>query len=113
MASTTYTCDKHQTVHQSGEFCPDCAEAFANRRDPDTMTGEERAAELRWWRDILTIPFGGLRQRYTELVGRPISTHEFVNVESLIEESRTRTHPTPQEILAKIPAHVKVVVVGT
>lgn len=109
--SKTYQCEKHGTTHQRGSFCPDCAAAFANRRDPDTMTGEEREAELRWWGDILTIPFGDLHQRYEELVGRGIWTHEFANPEPLIVEARTRTHPTPQEILAKIPSHVNVIAV--
>lgn len=109
--SNTYQCDKHGTTHKRGEFCPDCAEAFASRRDPDTMTGDERAAELIWWGEILTIPFGDLHQRYEELVGRPVWTHEFATPASLIEEARTRAHPTPQEILNKIPSHMRVIVV--
>jgi hypothetical protein len=107
----TYTCPNHQRTLTS--YCPDCCEAFANRRDPDTMTGDERAAELRWWGDILTIPFSDLHQRYEELVGRGIFTHEFAGeaaVELLIEEARTREHPTPGEILNKIPAHKRIIV---
>lgn len=111
MPNATYSCDKHQTVHQRGELCPGCVEAFANRRNPDTMTGEERAAELRWWGHILTIPLDDLKQRCEELVGRGIWSHEFVEWDSLIDEARTRTHPTPQEILDKIPARIPVVVV--
>lgn len=112
MPAETYVCDKHGSSHQRGNGCPDCAEAFANRRSPDSMTPEEREAELRWWGQILTIPFGDLHQRYEELVGRGIWTHEFANPEPLIVEARTRTHPTPQEILDKIPSHLRVIVVA-
>lgn len=107
----TYICNKHGTVLPHGTGCPGCAEAFANRRNPDTMTGEEREAELRWWGKTLTIPFGDLRQRYEELVGRPIWSHELADPEPLIVEARTRTHPTPDEILAKLPLYVNVIAV--
>jgi len=106
-----YACDKHGSSHQQGDGCPDCAEAFANRRSPDSMTPGEREAELRWWGTLLTIPFSDLHQRYGELVGRPIFTHEFADPDALRIEARTRTHPTPQAILDKIPSHVRVIVV--
>lgn len=110
--TATYRCDKHGTTMQRGTYCPDCAEAFATRRAPDTMTGEERAAEFRWWGTIVTIPWTDLTQRFEELVGRGIWTHEYADVEWLIEEAQTRTHPTPAEILSKIPAHVQVIAVN-
>lgn len=107
-----YVCDKHGSSHQQGDGCPDCAGAFANRRSPDSMTPVEREAELRWWGTFLTIPFADLHQRYEELVGRAIWTHEFADPEALILEARARAHPTPQEILDKLPSHhVRVIVI--
>jgi hypothetical protein len=106
MMDETYQCDKHGTDCTMGECCPDCMEALANRRNPDEMTGEERAAEFRWWGDILTVPFSDLHQRIQELVGRPVWTHEMAGkaaVELLIDEARTRTHPTRREIIDTFP----------
>lgn len=105
-APETYVCDRHGTAPRCGTPCPDCVEAFANRRRPDLMTGDERAAELRWWGTILTIPFEDLHQRIQELVGRPVLTPELAEERlfaRLVEEARTRTHPTMQEILEKVP----------
>jgi hypothetical protein len=107
----TYDCDKHPAQQALSSYCPDCMEVFANRRDPNTMTGDERAAELTWWGAILTIPFGDLHQRIEELVGRGVFTHELVGWPRLIEEARTRQHPTPQEILDQIPPEKRIIVV--
>lgn len=107
----TYTCPNHQRV--LSDVCPDCAEAFAHRRDPDTMTGDERAAEFDFWGPICTIPFGDIHQRLSELVGRPVFTHELAGdaaCRKLQEEARTRVHPTPREILEQIPAHKRIVI---
>lgn len=108
--ATTYTCPNHQR-DVSGP-CPDCVEAFANRRDPDAMTGAERAAEFDFWGPICTIPFGDIHQRIEELVGRPVFTHEMgtAGIERLTEEARTRQHPTPKEILDQIPPEKRIIV---
>src|SRR5688572_14752915 len=105
----TFQCDKHPSQTKLSAACPDCSEAFANRRDPNAMTGDERAAELRWWGTIVTIPFGDLHQRIEELVGRGVMTHEIIGWDRLIEEARTRVHPTPQEILNQIPPEKRIV----
>lgn len=110
----SYDCDKHNGQKGLTSYCPDCMEAFANRRDANTMTGDERAAEFRWWGEILTIPFSDLHQRIEELVGRNVWTHEMAGqaaVDRLIEESRTRQHPTPQEIFDQIPPEKRIIVV--
>lgn len=109
----TYDCDKHDSRRARTSYCPDCMEAFANRRDPNTMTGDERAAEFRWWGEVLTIPFSDLHQRIEELVGRTVWTHEMgtSGIGRLIEEARTREHPTPQEIINRIPPEKRIVVV--
>lgn len=105
----TYICPNHQ--RELSAECPDCMEAFTNRRDPNIMTGDERAAELRWWGDILTIPFGDLHQRIEELVGRGVFTHEMIGWDRSIEEARTRKHPTPNEILNQIPPEKRIIVI--
>lgn len=106
---TTYRCDKHD-VQVSGP-CPQCVDAFATRRDASTMTGDERAAEFKWWGNILTIPFSDLHQRIEELVGRPVFTHELASPESLIEEARTQRHISMADVLDKIPRDKQVIVV--
>jgi hypothetical protein len=111
MPTKPYVCDKHGSVHRRGDWCPDCVQAFANRRSPDTMTGEERAAEFRWWGTIVTIPWEDLNQRFSELVGRRIWTHEYATPAVLIDEARTGTHPTAREIRDRIPSHVPVLFV--
>lgn len=103
----TYVCPNHQR-NVSGP-CPDCVEAFANRRNPNTMTGDERAAEFDFWGPILTIPMGDLHQRIDELVGRNTWTHELANPDRLREEARTRHHPTPQEIFDQIPPEKRII----
>lgn len=111
--SKTYQCDKHPGQEGLTSYCPDCMEAFANRRAPDAMTGDERGAELMWWGTILTIPFDDLHQRIQELVGRSVWTHELAGqaaFDRLVEEARTREHPTPQEIFDQIPPEKRIVV---
>lgn len=86
-----YTCDKHNIEIEKGVFCIPCAEAFKNRRDHNDMTGEERAAEIKWWGVILTIPFGDLHQRFEELTGVPIFTHQFADkdiIEKMMQWAR-------------------------
>ena len=112
----TYQCDKHPGQSALTDYCPDCMEVFANRRNPDEMTGDQRAAEFRWWGTILTIPFDNLHQRIQELVGRPVWTHELAGraaVDLLIEEARIRKHPTMAEILDKLPQGKRVIVIDT
>ena len=105
-----YECPNHQRELRRGGFCPDCAEAFANRRDPNQMTGDERAAEFDFWGPILTIPMSDLTQRIDELVGRGCWTHELANPDRLREEARTRQHPTPQEVFDQIPPEKRIIV---
>lgn len=110
----TFVCDKHGS-EQSGT-CADCVKFFESRQNADEMTGDERAAEFKWWGSILTIPFGDLHQRIEELVGRPVFTHEMagdVAVDRLIEEARTRQRPSFSEILDRIPADKRVVIAQT
>jgi hypothetical protein len=108
--STSYECPTHRTVQD--DYCAGCVTDFEGRRHADDMTGDERAAEFERWRGVLTIPFDKLHRRIEELVGRSIWRHELAGhaaVSLLVEEARTRDHPSWQEIKGKIPAHVEVI----
>lgn len=112
--SNAYQCDKHPSHSSLTSWCPDCMEAFANRRDPSTMTNDEKADELIWWGSILTIPFGDLHERFEELVGRPIWTHEFAGqamADRLIEEARTGRNASFEEVLDKVPGDKPIIVI--
>ena len=106
----TYICPNHH--RELSNYCPDCIEAFSNRRDPNAMTGDERAAEFDFWGPICTIPFGDIHQRIEELVGRGVFPHEMEtsSIERLTEEARTRQHPTPQAIFDQIPPEKRIIV---
>jgi hypothetical protein len=110
MKRNTYVCPHHPGLGALSGACPDCMEAWAKRRDPDTMTGDERAAEIDFWTGIVTIPFADIHQRINELVGRGVFTHEMGSKE-LLEEARTRVHPTPQEIINAIPSNKRIIVI--
>ena len=71
-------------------------------RDPATMTGDEKADEVRsWCEESMSIPFGALWKRVDVLVGRPTFNHEFgLAVDRLVEEARgTRTITSIDEIV--------------
>lgn len=106
-----YTCDKHGTETERGSYCQACMDAFKGRRDAKTMTPEERAAEFEWWGEILTIPFSDLHQRITELVGRDVWTHELARPDLLIQEIRAQQPASMADVLDKIPADKRAVVV--
>jgi hypothetical protein len=109
--SETYCCDKHGTAVLVGEACPDCMEAFANRRDPSTMTAEERASEFEWWGDILTIPFNDLHKRIEELAGRSVWTHELANPKLIIQEIRSQQPATMSDVLDKLPGDKPIIII--
>jgi hypothetical protein len=77
------------------------------------MTPEERAVALENINPILTIPFGYLQQRIEELTGRPVFTHELGTggLERLAAEVRSGQSASFEDVLDKIPPHVKTVVV--
>jgi hypothetical protein len=100
---TGYSCDKHGISVPAGTPCPDCVEAWTNRRAPNTMTVTERADEFRWWGNILTIPFPDMHKRIEELVGRPVWTHELSNPGALIDEIESGERATMETVVDKIP----------
>jgi hypothetical protein len=81
--------------------CPECVARM--QRPVESMTGDERAAELEHWGDtVLTVEFADLHQRLEALVGRPVWTHEMGSQmwPNLVAEARSQEHP------ADLEAHV-------
>ena len=85
------------------EACPTCTIEWENRRAADEMTVDERLAEFRSWGPILEIDFAKMHERFEELVGRPVWTHELAKPELLEHEIATGTRPTMEGVLAKFP----------
>jgi hypothetical protein len=106
------TCHVHGIEVAYQQFCPSCMADFETRRNADEMTGDERAAEMEVWYGPLEVPFDKLHQRFEELLGRPVFTHEMgLNKDGLIREARDRQPPTMQEIVELIPEEKRIVVV--
>lgn len=92
------------TEEQMG--CHACTGELLDGRDPETMTGDERATEFRKWVDRpLTTSTNLLFKRLEALVGRGIWTHEYAHPEGLIEEARTHRHPEDLAAHALATAH--------
>lgn len=95
-----FVCPLHDRSVAAGKDspgCSDCLELLDDvPRDPATMTGEERATELRHWLGIMTVPdFSRIHERVEVLVGRPVWTHEMAAsvVDKLFTEAETWDHP--------------------
>jgi hypothetical protein len=87
---------------------------FATERRWESMSPTERAVfQLR--QDALCMDFAVFHESITELLGRPVYTHEFAKPDLLWDEYLGKTpKPDLAAILAKLPAHLSatVVVVG-
>ena len=78
--------------------CQGCTAEMKTGPDPDTMTGDERAAEVeRWMNQPVTTPFTMIHERIEKLVGRPVWTHEMAAPNRLVEEARSQQHPVDLE----------------
>lgn len=101
--SKTFECGRHPGVMidvGSMVGCLDCVAMLD--RDVSTMTGDEKAEEVRSWiHEPMSIPFEQLWKRVDLLVGRPTFNHEFgLAADRLIEEARgTRTLASIDEIV--------------
>ncbi len=101
-----WKCNKHGSEQVGPEECSGCVRDFTERQDAKTMTGDERAAEMRRWGSQLTVEFGKVHQRIEELVGRSVYTHEMAGQElwdALVEEARTQQHIGFADVLAQLP----------
>lgn len=93
------------------ESCPTCLKNFDSRRSATAMTIDERVVELEAICDVIEIPFDKIHQRIEELVGRPVWTHEIGWPELLVEEIRSQKPASFEDVLAKVPPHVGVIIV--
>lgn len=78
-----------------------------------TMTFDERAAEMRAWKEgaLVSCKFSELHERIEQLVGRPVWTHEMgMNWEGLVEEAGGARHATMNEIVDLIPPEKRIIV---
>lgn len=101
----TFDCHKHgfaipiltpSEAHERGlpVGCPDCTDDIQTRPDTNEMPGEERAAEVRaLLTEPTTVSFSLIHERITDLMGRDVWTHEFVNPEILAAEAQDWKHP--------------------
>lgn len=85
-------CHIHETLCEDNQACPDCVEAYKSLPDANTMTGDERVAELEAWCGTLEIEFSLVHRRIEALVGRPVWTHEMGTggMLGLMREARMR-----------------------
>lgn len=102
-ATERFECERHPgTWIESGsmEGCGGCIAMLS--RPVESMTGDEKADEVRSWITGWTsIPFGRIHERLEQLVGRGVFTHEIgLAPDRLIEEARgTRTLVSEDEII--------------
>jgi hypothetical protein len=108
--SATRTCTRCGTTVEAKAECPQCRAWYEARPDPDTMTAEERVAELRSW-TTTEIDFEKIHRRIGELVCRDVLTHELARPDLLEHEILTGQRPSLEGIIAKLPADMPVIVV--
>jgi len=108
-------CHMCQRKVPEGKFCPRCTQGWNLRQAAETMTPDERVAELELLRGPLMIPFDKLHKRIEELVGRPVWSHELgLDYDGLIEEARGDREPVSMaDIIGLLPQEkVIVAIVG-
>lgn len=82
-----WVCPVHNISLDESVFCPRCINIFNNAKDPTEMTNQQKRDEIYYWtvtQPILTVPFNTLKKRFSELVGRPLLTHEMLDAHKLI-----------------------------
>ena len=92
-------------------FCADCTQSVPLRPDPETLTADEREAELRGM-DRVEVPFDVMHARIERLVGRPVWTHEMTtsNWERLLREARWEERlATMEEIINLVPEEKRII----
>lgn len=89
--TTCHWCGRSVTT----QWCQFCSDDLRSRRDGAHMTQGEREAELDFYfygpGQLLMVPFGVLQQRVSSIVGRPIFTHEMIDVPMLYALHRARS----------------------
>lgn len=70
-------------------------------------------AEFQLQEPRLCMPFGVFHEAVEKAIGRPVYTHEFVDLAHLLAELRgDKPHRTMEEIMALIPAEKRIVIVA-
>lgn len=94
----TWTCPYHNVTLPRDNVtpCPVCMHDITHAPDPDTMTPDQRRAEMERYGDVVTVPVDVLHGRIEALVGRPVFTHEFALAwTALLNEAGSDDRGTP------------------
>ncbi len=91
------------------QFTREEAIKFAQQRKWESLTPKERGL-LQMRQDRLCMDFSVFHAGVTELLGRPVFTHEFARPDELWAEYLTGETIDFAAVLAKIPAHLGVIV---
>lgn len=89
------------------QFTRDEAIDFASKRSWEALTPAERGL-LQLRQDLLCMDFSAFHEGVTELLGRPVYTHEVAQPDRLrAEYLGLEAAPTFAEIIAKLPEHLR------
>lgn len=90
------------------QFTREEALEFATQRKWEGLTPKERGL-LQLRQDRLCMDFSAFHEGISELLGRPVYTHEFARPDELWTEYLTGETIDFAAVLAKIPAHLGVI----
>ncbi len=89
------------------QFTRDEAIAFAQAGTWQKLSPQERGL-LQLRQDLMCMDFSVFHEGITELLGRPVYTHEFAKPDMLWEEYLgVREKPDLEAIIAKLPEHLR------
>lgn len=94
------------------QFTREEAIEFASERKWESLTTKERGL-LQLRQDRLCMEFSAFHEGITALLGRDVWTHEFASPDELWAEYLSGETISFADVLAKIPAHVGVIVAST
>lgn len=71
----------------------------------------DQIVRFQMFQDRLCMPFDKFHEAVEKVLGRPVFTHEFANLDNMMQEYLgTKPAPTFQEILDLIPAEKRIVI---
>ena len=71
----------------------------------------KKIARFQLFQDRMCVPFGLFHKAMEDLLGRPVYTHEFANVERIRQEYLTLAQsPTIEEIIEMIPEEKRIII---
>jgi hypothetical protein len=102
---------KPRNCHHCGQYtegwCEDCTAKWDKRPAVETMTVEQRLAEIDDLFGPLEVRFTLVHQRIEQLMGRSVWTHELAYPWMLKSELANGDRATLGDVMDKIPAHLK------